>query len=108
MTGAPGRALLPDGVRAYRRTPVFDQETMPAALRRKHNTRVGVWGLITVVEGRLRLTLLDNGAETVLDAAAPGLVVPEQPHRVEPLGKVRFFIEFCAVPEAPKHTSAAS
>ena len=57
---------LPDGLVAYRRTPVFDQDTIPAGLRREHRTASGVWGLITVLEGRLRFRSLQPVAETVL------------------------------------------
>jgi hypothetical protein len=28
----------------------------------------------------------------------PGIIAPETPHEVEPLGPVRFFIEFLAKP----------
>ncbi|MGH7094037.1 MAG: DUF1971 domain-containing protein [Stellaceae bacterium] len=102
---APAATELPPVVRPYRRTPAFDQDTMPAALRREHSSRAGVWGRIGVIEGRLRLTLLGTGADLVLDPQASGLVAPEQPHRAEPLGAVRFLIEFCAAkpPEGTLH-----
>lgn len=35
------------------RTPVFDENTLPAALRREHRTKPGVWGVIRVLDGRL-------------------------------------------------------
>jgi tellurite resistance-related uncharacterized protein len=87
------RRLPPDLV-AYRRTPVFTEMTLPAGLRHRHQTKPGVWAVITVVKGRLRFRRLDPPAETILDAASPGIVAPEEPHEVEPLGPVRFFIEF--------------
>ncbi len=93
MTGS-----LPPGLAAYRRTPIFTEATLPAGLRHRHQTKPGVWGLITVIEGRLRLRRLLSGAESNLDPAAPGVVAPEEPHEVEPLGPVRFFIEFHAAP----------
>lgn len=40
-------------IRPYRSTPVFDQDTLPAALRARHDTKAGVWGLIRVIEGEL-------------------------------------------------------
>lgn len=87
---------LPEGLAAYRRTPVFTEETLPAALRQSHRTKPGVWGAITVVEGRLRLRRLDPPDESVIDPSAPGIVAPEETHEVEPLGPVRFFVEFHA------------
>lgn len=67
---------------------------MPAALRRQHCTKPGVWGLIQVVDGRLRYRVLDTGTELILDPDHPGVTQPSQMHMVEPLGPVRFFIEF--------------
>jgi len=96
VSEAPAAAELPPGVSPYRRTPVFDQDTMPAALRQEHSTRAGIWGRIRVIEGRLRLTLLDTGTDLVLDPQTSGIIAPQQPHRAEPLGPLRFFIEFCA------------
>ena len=78
----------------YRSTPIFDETTLPAGLRREHRTKVGVWGVIRVLEGRLRYTVLDPVSETILDAEHPGIVLPDQPHLVEPIGPVRMVVEF--------------
>jgi len=78
----------------YKRTPVFDETTLPAGLRREHRTKRGVWGVIRVLEGRVRYRLLDGNSDTILDAEHPGLVLPDQPHFVEPLGPMRMQIEF--------------
>jgi tellurite resistance-related uncharacterized protein len=78
----------------YRSTPVFDEKTLPAALRARHNTKAGVWGMIRVLDGRVRLTYLDPPAEIVLDPATPGPLLPEQPHFVEPLGPVKMQVDF--------------
>lgn len=85
---------LPAGLVAYRRTPLFDQDTMPAGLRHEHRTKPGVWGLIQVVEGRLRYRVLDPAGERMLEPDRPGVVRPDQPHEVEPVGETRFFVEF--------------
>ena len=50
----------------YRSTPIFDEATLPAALRSEHRTKAGVWGVIRVIEGRLKLTYLDPASEVVL------------------------------------------
>jgi tellurite resistance-related uncharacterized protein len=88
---------LPPDVRAYRRTDTFSEETVPAALRRSHSTKDGVWGLIHVLEGRLAYRICDERRpelRTVLEPGAPGVVEPTIQHEVEPLGPVRFFVEF--------------
>ena len=81
-------------VRPYRSTPVFDQETLPAALRNRHSTRAGVWGMIRILEGKLRLTIFDPWDEIVLDPATPGLLQPGQPHFVTPLGPMKMQVDF--------------
>lgn len=78
----------------YKRTPVFDENTVPAGLRKEHRTKPGVWGVIRVLDGRLRYHVLDPVSETILDPEHPGLVLPDQPHFVEPLGPVRMQVEF--------------
>jgi tellurite resistance-related uncharacterized protein len=78
----------------YKSTPVFDENTLPAGLRREHRTKVGVWGIIRVLEGRLRYRVLDPVSETILDPNNSGLVLPDQPHSVEPLGAMRMQVDF--------------
>lgn len=78
----------------YKSTPVFDETTLPAGLRRKHRTKAGVWGVIRVLEGRLCYRVLEPASEVILDPDHPGLVVPDQPHLVEPLGTMRMQVDF--------------
>ena len=86
--------------RPYRTTSVFDEASLPAALRRDHSTKSGVWGVIRVLEGRLRLET-EAGEARVLTPEAPGLVRPEERHRVEPEGPMRMQVEFYASPPPP-------
>lgn len=89
------RMEWPDGLAAYRRTPEFDEATLPAGLKAEHATRVGTWGRIRVLSGVLRYSVgAPVGRSFRLDPAAEGIVVPQVPHRVAPEGPVRFFVEF--------------
>ena len=79
----------------YRSTPVFDNRTLPAALRKEHRTRAGVWGVIRVIEGEVRL--IRSGQEEVseiLTVERHGVVQPAETHRVEPLGPMRMRVDF--------------
>ncbi|WP_439614602.1 DUF1971 domain-containing protein [Reyranella sp.] len=78
----------------YRSTPVFDETTLPEALKREHRTKDGVWGVIRVLEGELKFVLAESGTETILTPDRPGLVQPQQTHRVEPLSRLRMQIDF--------------
>jgi tellurite resistance-related uncharacterized protein len=79
-------------LRPYRTTPVFDEHSLPAALRQDHSTKAGVWGIIRVLEGRLRLS--EAAGSLVLSPHRPGLIHPEREHRVEPIGRMRMQVEF--------------
>ena len=78
----------------YKSTPVFDQDTLPAGLRKEHRTKLGVWGVINILEGSVRCRILDPVSETILDVDHPGLVMPEQTRLVEPLGAMTMRVDF--------------
>ena len=90
------KTRLPPGMKAYKRTPVFDQDSLPAGLRRSHRTKAGVWALIHVLQGSLQYRTFDPASETELTPRKPGVVRPGQLHEVQPLGPVRMFVEFYA------------
>jgi tellurite resistance-related uncharacterized protein len=80
--------------RPYRVTPIFDEHSLPAALRRDHRTKAGVWGVIRVLEGEVVLTRLIPPDEQLLSPERPGLILPDQPHFVTPAGPMRMQVEF--------------
>jgi tellurite resistance-related uncharacterized protein len=86
--------------RPYRSTPVFDADSLPEALRREHRTKPGVWGVIRMLEGALRLEFGDGTAERIVAPDSPGLLLPDQPHWVTPLGAMRMQVDFYDVPPA--------
>ena len=89
------RLELPEGFAPYKRTPEFDETSLPAGLRARHATRPGTWAVIHVLEGRVRYVLEGmDGRVLLLDPATPGIVAPELPHHVEPEGPARLFVEF--------------
>lgn len=89
------RFEFPEGFAVYKRTPEFDEASIPLGLQKNHSTKAGVWGVIHVLSGRLRYHLdgLD-GRELVLDPENSGIVLPEVIHHVAADGPVRFFVEF--------------
>lgn len=78
----------------YRSTPVFDQDTLPAALRVRHSTKAGVWGMIRVLQGTLELTYLEPEFSVLVTPGEPGLILPEQPHFVAPQGPMKMRVDF--------------
>lgn len=89
---------LPDNARPYRRTDVFTEESVPPGLRKAHTTKEGAWALIHVLEGRLAYRIEDPrrlASKAILTPETPpGVIEPTILHRVEPLGQVRFYVEF--------------
>ncbi len=89
---------LPQGLEAYSRTATFTEATVPAGLRKDHTTKTGSWGLIRVEEGVLRYRVTDPRRlpteRDLTPSSEPGVVEPTILHHVEPIGQVRFHVEF--------------
>lgn len=89
---------LPNGAVSYKRTATFTEASVPQALLSDHSTKQRTWGLIHVEQGRLRYVVTDPArasTDSILTPETPlGIVEPTILHRVEPLGAVRFHVEF--------------
>ena len=89
---------IPVGYVVNRRTPVFTRDTVPPALLSAHETKGGTWGMIHVLEGKLRYCIVSPSSESILHPGQSGIIEPEIQHHVEPLGPVRFYLEFYRAP----------
>lgn len=91
-------AGLPEGLEPYSRTGTFTEETVPAGLRQDHSTKAGSWALIHVGQGALRYRVTDPRRlpteRELTPETEPGVVEPTILHHVEPIGPVRFHVEF--------------
>ncbi len=96
------RFELPDGFVRYFRTSVFTEHSIPEKIRKDHTTKSGIWAKIVIEEGGLKYFVASMGEEFELSKDHPGVVLPEVPHYVEPLGKVKFFLEFYRSPASGK------
>jgi tellurite resistance-related uncharacterized protein len=95
----PNMKTLPADVTPYQRTKEFSETTIPSGLLREHSTKVGTWGRICVLEGRLSYEVPGPPTETrTLTPGTNGIVEPEILHHVRPMGRVRFFVEFLKTP----------
>lgn len=84
---------IPETARPYFQSPVFDQDSAPANLRKRHQTKPGAWAKINVIEGRLLFTEID-GESRWIDRDNPGIAAPEEPHYITLDEPVSFFLEF--------------
>ena len=85
---------LPITVKPHKRTATFTEATAPQGLLTDHTTKAGTWAVITVVSGQLQYTIPSQDEIVLLDPETPGIVEPEVPHRIKPLGPVMFHLEF--------------
>ena len=89
------RMEWPEGFEAYRRTPEFDENSVPAGLQRNHTTKRGVWARLKVLTGVLIYHVEAPVDESIrVRTGSSAVIVPELPHRVEIIGAVRFYVEF--------------
>lgn len=87
--------VLPENVQSYKKTPIFDEGSIPAGLLKDHSTKIGVWGKINILEGKLLYVIQSDPREEIeLTPENCGIVEPERKHFIKPVGKVRFFVEF--------------
>jgi tellurite resistance-related uncharacterized protein len=85
----------------YKTTPVFDEDSLPAAIRNAHNTKAGVWGLLRVLEGEVRLIFHEPRREVEVAPGRPAPIPPQAVHHVETSGPVRMQVEFYREPPRP-------
>ena len=86
---------IPENVLNYKKTPIFNQETVPVGLLKAHSTKAGTWGKINIISGKLLYVIETEPIESIeLSPSKYGVVEPEIPHHVKPLGDVEFFVEF--------------
>jgi tellurite methyltransferase len=78
----------PANLVAYKRTPEFTADTIPAGLRKDHSTKSGVWGRIVIIEGALRYQIDALNTSFELTPEVTGIVVPQMLHHVAPRGAV--------------------
>lgn len=86
---------LPSHIISYKKTPEFNETSIPKGLLKSHQTKEGVWGKIVVLEGKLKFTISEPEEEVIiLSDSVFGVVEPTIFHEVEPIGSVRFYVEF--------------
>ena len=82
----------------YGSSAVFDETTLPDALRNEHRTKAGTWGLLRVYAGEVLLVFKDGGGPLRVTVDNPAMIPPEAPHHVEIIGPMRMQVEFYRAP----------
>ena len=85
---------LPGGLELARTTDVFDEDSVPAGLARAHRVAEGVWGRLVVHDGSIGFRFEDDDRLLIAAVGEPIVIPPARRHHVEPIGPVRFVVEF--------------
>lgn len=91
---------LPADLVEARRTPLFDFESLPAALAKAHRTTV--WAELRVQTGSVRYVDLEGEAprDVRLEPGDSTVIVPGVEHHVEPSTDATFYVQFYREPDA--------
>ena len=85
---------LPESLSSVRKTPEFNEGSIPKGLLKAHQTKAGVWAKIVIVKGKLQYKINEPEEVVILDTEKFGIVEPTVFHEVKPLGSVIFYVEF--------------
>lgn len=89
------KLVMPEGLECYKRTGLFDHDSVPKGFLRKHATKSGVWAKIIVTQGRLRYIVDDLGQQCFeLDSQTHGVIAPQMKHHVALEASGKFYVEF--------------
>jgi tellurite resistance-related uncharacterized protein len=91
------RFELPEDLVVARTAGPFDEDTLPAGLRRTHLVADRTWGLLRVLEGNVAFNALDVDRALVAGDEQP--IPPGVPHRLGLDGPVRLEVDFFVPPE---------
>ncbi|GLV25918.1 MULTISPECIES: hypothetical protein [Sphingobium] len=92
--GVPASA---DARMPYRSTPMFDEQTLSAALRKRPDIGMGQ-GADPGSRRPFRLTDIEPPSECILEHSRPGIFRPREMHLVRPLGSMKMQVDFYREP----------
>lgn len=78
----------------YKTTAIWDEISLPTAIRGEHSTKAGVWGVLRVLEGEVDLVFAEPARRVRVNPSKPGLIGPQEVHHVELRGPMRMQVEF--------------
>ena len=94
-------AGLPDGLIASGSSPVFDRESLPAALQQGHALAEKFWAVLCVLSGRVHFEDLETGQIREIAAPVRQVIRPRAPHRLIADWPLRCRIDFFESTSAP-------
>lgn len=99
---------IPENFRHTRSTPFWNKQSVPQALLTHHNTKKGVFGRLSVMQGAVKYIGFRHEhddtpeIEVVIEAGHFGISPPQYWHRIELLTDDTYFnLDFFADPDEP-------
>ncbi len=89
----------------YGASPIFDEISLPDALRNEHSTKDGTWGLLRVLEGTVELVFIDPPSQRLVTLDDPAPIPPQAPHFVRLTGPMKMQVEFYREHPMPEENS---
>ena len=83
---------LPPNSRPARRTPTFDQQSVPPALLGHHHTTV--WAELVVEAGQVAFEEEEPRWRTMVATGERQAIVPNRRHHIEPSHDAVFYVQF--------------
>ncbi len=81
-------------VQPYKVTAEWDEASLPLAIRNRHNTKPGTWGLLRVLAGSVDLVFEDPARRVHVTPDHPAEIPPQAWHHVEVSRPMRMQVEF--------------
>ena len=78
----------------YAASPIFDERSLPNALRNDHRIKAGTWGLLRVLEGEVQLIFTEPHTQLLVTPTHPAIIAPQETHYVVSVGPMRMQVEF--------------
>jgi len=85
---------LPNRVKPYSSTPVFDETSLPKGLQKSHCTKAGTWGVLRLLSGTLDFIIETTGKKRSMVAGEQQLIAPEEKHHVALNSSMTMQIDF--------------
>lgn len=86
---------IPRELKAYWKSEIFNEETIPEGLKKDHQTAENVWAEIHILKGSLTYVIQEPEHEEIeLSLTKVGIIEPHVRHHVIPKSGVRFYVEF--------------
>ena len=85
---------IPENFKVYKKTPLYDQDSIPNELSMMHETGDGIWEKLIVVFGSVDYVDCETGKVTKASPVRSVSVEPHHMHSLHVTGPVELYVEY--------------